>query len=772
MTYSCHQIDRRHAWGFLVLLSAAMIAFLALSPMVRAEDPPKDTESKAENKETAAAVAEATPAEAAAPKSDAADGWAIKPRLQLHAGSVRRVLAEAHRSRMKVLIEPLHRMIVEAGECSSEGVDTAEAAALIAQVCEWPDTSLEAVTFAPDTQGRARWIVRLDWPVADLQKRVKSLLSSEAGKTILEGVTIREDEGGVWKIALAESTLAYLRAAGERSYLSSHVNLEIPPGDTRAGSDGRSESADLVSCRLNLAQTEKDSGATWLSSFSAITALEYSGRVVEDGTWDESFRVLWPPISGVGAKAVLGRVEQTFFVPDSAFGAATVNAPMLTGMWDMMAGLGQQVLMDEPGKMEIVGEAGPGPIASRVEPDLCITLLPGTGFLPFPDVVIQARARKAGTLMDELREAARSSNKLFREREKPAPWHETTVRERTVFWSDGSGGEGSMTPLVLRPVLFTTKEKDAKDRERDFLILAFTSTSPEAFVRRWLDLPRTKDFRHLPTNTKSNGQMWVNWSVAYEWVQPYLNLMLTGTGVRAVLPPLGRVRDSLRDGEISLKLAYSGLTAQHKGPMPVGLFVLPSMVASSLAPDEGGGSDLSRERLASRRLRLFYHHCKLFKKDMGRWPAELEELEGYIDFAGHPELLELKLSASKGWSEFFSGVMKETEKKEEEDEDEDGPRMDIDLYVFDWSRDAWKLGYKAGTFEHLEKLYIDDAGELHRVERPTPVVKPEPKPVDEAAEPKGEEVKKEEPLSPAPQAPAGAESSQPTPRDGDGSEKE
>ena len=38
---------------------------------------------------------------------------------------------------------------------------------------------------------------------------------------------------------------------------------------------------------------------------------------------------------------------------------------------------------------------------------------------------------------------------------------------------------GMMMPMVLRPVLFTTTDTDAKGKERDYLVVGWTSTSPE-----------------------------------------------------------------------------------------------------------------------------------------------------------------------------------------------------------------------------------------------------------------------------------------------------
>jgi hypothetical protein len=270
-------------------------------------------------------------------------------------------------------------------------------------------------------------------------------------------------------------------------------------------------------------------------------------------------------------------------------------------------------------------------------------------------------------------------------------------------------------PFKMRPVLFTTSEIDARDRERDFLVVGWTSTSPERFVRRWLDLPRTKNKRYLPQRKKTNGQVWINWRQLYKWLSPYVNVP-TGALVGVMpLPDADAVADSMTDALLTAKTGYAGLRISHEGPLPTGLLLVPALVGMSSATDERGGSDLARERLACRRLRVLHHHATLFKKDVGRWPAEVAELDGYVDFAGHPELLKLQLSSRKRWSALFTEWSgKEEDTGEEEDEDES--TLDDDLYVIDWGRDAWRLKLAPETLEHLEELYIDQDGEIHRQE--------------------------------------------------------
>ena len=65
--------------------------------------------------------------------------------------------------------------------------------------------------------------------------------------------------------------------------------------------------------------------------------------------------------------------------------------------------------------------------------------------------------------------------------------------------------------------------------------------------------------------------------------------------------------------------------------------------------------------------------------------------------------------------------MDDEERPEDEDEAayEGAPDIDDKLYRIEWGRDSWRLGLVPNTLEHLEKLYIDEAGELHRVEKVT-----------------------------------------------------
>jgi len=649
-----------------------------------------------------------------------------KPKLEVHVPSVGKLASGALRSRSGVFIRDLAGILMEMADRSSEGLDREALTGVADRVKHWPDTELSGWVFAADTQGGVRWAVRVHWPLSDLHSRVRSLLRAGPGQEMFHDVTLVPRTGGGFEVTLPENTVAYLLPTGEEwSLIASHDDLIVPKDPFfPAAVEGATESP-LLACRLNLSATEKDSGATFFSSFNVVTAIEYSTRVDADGDWVESAMVLWPPLSGMGAKAIFGKVKQTYFVPDEAFGALAMSTVMGPPMLEGLCGFGPQVMMDEKEGFAVVGEAAPGPIAGSANEEMCLTILPGTGFLPVPDFVVQTKARRVERFVEEVRSASKKINQLYREREQRPPWHEATVRDRVVFWRESGGFPGGFFVPGLQPVMFTTKETDAKGKDRDVLVLAWTSTSPENLVRRWVDFPRGKDRRCHPSGGKTDGQLWLHWRQLYRWVHPYVDVALSAASVDALLPSAEAVKSSLSDATVSANLKYAGLTVAHRGPIPLGALAVPAMLGVALAEDDGGGSDLARERLASRRLRVLYHHCKHFHKDLGRWPAEIAELDGYVDFDGHPELLKLELSSKKQWSEWFKALseLDDDEKKGEanqDEEEEDESDLEDRLYVIDWRRDRWRLGLAPGTLEHLDELYVDQDGKIHRVEAKKP----------------------------------------------------
>jgi hypothetical protein len=652
---------------------------------------------------------------------------AIQPRFELHVPSIHKLRDGVQQSNGSFVLRLIADLIQEAGSLSSEGFDVNEAGALVSQLNNWPDTRLDAVTYAPDRQGRPRWAIRFAWPLDVLHDRMQTALDTDAAKSILKDMSLSPLANGGYEIKLPDYTLAYLLAAGDgASVISSFTDVEFPSQPFAGTAETEQDGPSLIAGRLNLTQTEKDTGATWLSSIKMVTDVVYSARVDGNGDWVERVDVHWPPAIGLVAKNVLEKLKHTFFVPDEAFGAAVFGGPVVPGMLDGMAGFGPQMVSTAPGEFEMVGEFGPGPIMKHTRSEVCITVLPGTGFFPIPDLIIQVRAKSIDTFADDIRKSMKEANQRLVEREQPEVWHEGKAAGRVFFWNDGAGQpRGMMTPAVERTVLFLTKETDARQKKRDFLVIGITTTSPEDLVKRWVNMERGDKRRYLPSTKKPNGQLWINWRALYRWLSPYANIGLSSLASNVLLPDEEDIADQLTDGVATVKLRYAGLSADHQGPVPVGMVALPVMLA--VATEENrSGSDLARERNATRKLKVLHHHATLFHKDIGRWPAEVAELDGYVDFAGNRHLLTVDKSAKQAWSDWgesffglFGGSDDDADGDADEEDDEEDQYADIDdsIYLIEWHGGTWRMGFAADTFDHLDKLYIDEGGTIHRVEK-------------------------------------------------------
>jgi hypothetical protein len=635
----------------------------------------------------------------------------LKPRFSLLIPSLGLLIEKAGASHSSELMAPLGGMLAEAGQASAEGLDVEGLYTILKLLADWPATSLYAVTYSPDLEGKARWAIRFDGSLKELHARVDRLLKSDLGSSIFSGMKMSRNPEGGYVIRLAGAAICFLRATQDSgACITSHADLPLPAKPTLKKSTEGDQKPELIYSRINLAGTEEDSGATLFSGFSLVTQVDYSAHVDDNSDWQETVMVHWPLISGMGAKVLLGKVKQTFFVPREAFGAAAYNVVVAQEMLDTLAGFDPMILQDDSG-------SAAGPLSGHTSSDLCTILLPGTGFLPVPDIVFQSKLTDAEDWADDVREAIEKINGHLEERDETPPWHEATVRDRTVFWHDGSTTlQGATMPVVLKSVIFTTNEYDAREREREFLVVGLTSTTPEDLVARWLDLPRGREGIYIPQAKKTSGQIWFNWKQIYRWLSPYVNLSLSTVIQDTLLPGIEEIAPELSDGILTAKTSYSGFKVTYQGPLPTGIFVIPGMLSLTMASD-GGGSDLARERLARQRLKILFHHCKLFHKDMGRWPAEVAELQGYIDFDGNPELLELERSSKRQIAEFFEGLFEDEEESEEAEEVVELVIFEQSPYVIEWGEKTWSMGYAPATFEHLEKLWIDQDGKIHRKRR-------------------------------------------------------
>ena len=344
-------IPGRRTWVLVgVLALCPVIAFGAAEPVVTTTAP---TTLPASAPTTAPTTAPVTAAVVEEPAE-------FRPRFELFVPSLQRLVAETRRSHSGLLIDRVGEMLGEVGSMSAEGVDVESAAALLDRFGSWPDTSLDAAVFAADNEGRMRWAIRFDWPLADLYERLAPLLELEAAESILEGVRLAARADGGYVITVPEATVGYLLPVGDtRSVFASHADIAFPTERFRGTEESEANGDSLLVCRLNLVGTEKDSGATFFSSLSAVTDVVHGCRVDEAGEWVELTQVHWPPGVGMAAKALLGKVQQTFFVPDEAYGGAVLSSPGAPAMLEAAAGFGPQMVMEEGGGFGVVGEAEP-----------------------------------------------------------------------------------------------------------------------------------------------------------------------------------------------------------------------------------------------------------------------------------------------------------------------------------------------------------------------------------------------------------------------------
>lgn len=673
----------------------------------------------------------------------------IKPRFALYIPSVHGLAGDAKRSHAAVFTPNIVGLVKDVMTSSAEGVDPDAIVELIDKIRQWPDTSIDAATYAPDTEGRMRWSVTLSWPLAQTVDGLGALLKTDAAADLLENVTVETDEdaevGERYVIRVPDSEIAYVFAASDgRCCIASHPDVPLADKPFRGADDlSIDECTNAVVCRLNMAGTEQDSGGGMFSKFSVVTAIDYAGGVDESGDWRERMQIRWPPVSGMAIKALFGRVKDTFFVPGDAFGAMVFDSDMAPGVLEQMAGFGPQITFDPSGEMEVIGEDLIGPLATHMRSEMSVTILPGTGFLPAPDIVVQSRGKNVDEFPASIRNAIKKINESYVKKEQKPPWCEESVRDRAVFWNKGTSSGSVMMPFAMRPVLFVSKEKDAAGKDREMVCVGWTTTSPEGLVRRWLDMPRRDEPHYIPDARKTNGQAWVQVKEMYEWLHPYMNLGISAKSLNAILPPTKRIEEHLTDALATVTVTYSGLMLDHRGPAPMGLVAMPTMLGASLEEHSAGSSDLARERLASQRLKVLFHHSKLFKKDIGRWPVEVAELDGYVDFAGNPYLLRLQVSRSASLSKWFEEMAKEADNSDDDDADDDeqgrlvDPYADIkdDIYVIEWGKDHWTLGIAQGTLDHLDKLYIDQDGEIHRVVKDESDKESKDKKAEQAAKP-------------------------------------
>jgi hypothetical protein len=363
-----------------------------------------------------------------------------------------------------------------------------------------------------------------------------------------------------------------------------------------------------------------------------------------------------------------------------------------------------------------------GTIGSRASSQAAFAAVPGTGFFPFPDQFFQFDARKKDKIIEAIREVIEDDAKERKDEDRPLVWHEERICDRIVFWKDPSADRiGGLSPVTYRTVLFFDGEEKPEDDEGDWsgrplrLVVAQTSTWAEDAVANWDSLTSRKRTRvAIPSSKKAHWQAKVMWRRIYALAQPYLCLM-AGTSEDTKMPPTAEeLGEALTDSTVNVRIELSRLQATHRGPIPIGAVYVPAVTAMSLGGTADPGSEASRERIACRHLRVLYHHAKLFKKDYGRWPATVAELDGYVDFASHSYLLRLR-PQERGFAESFVSVFTGPKEREGDEEEEEEEAIEDSLYEIEWTPTDWKLKFREDEFKDYLTIYIDTEGEIHRV---------------------------------------------------------
>lgn len=629
---------------------------------------------------------------------------ALRPRLEVFVPSLRNLWAQARASHGGTWGLHLVRLLGWADLAASEGITESQVDALMDEVSGWPDTSLTLVTYAPDLQGRPQWGVRLDWSLEECARRLQAVLALGIASEFLEGVSLTEQPGG-YRLDAGVYELAWLRSdESGRAVLLGTPEVSVPqevwiPGWYQRRASG-SESPDpslLICYRWNLAHTEEDSGAL-LKRMAFISHTTYQARVEEDGNWRELQQVYWNPLVALGTQMALGRIRHPYELPGDAYLNVAIASPVVGGM---LVGMGFP--LDEA--------------LAHLKEEASVTVLPGEGFFPVPDTVIQLAIRDPEGLVDAIRDKIRQINRELAEDEIEPAWHEERVGKTTVFWHDGRPGRvPAFSAIAWKKVLFVRERKAAANGTRYAVVCALTSTDPLRIARRWHDRTSWASRITLPADagkTRVSAQIWCNWRRLYDLVRPYLNLSLGSAVGATLLPRTSEIADTLAPSLIHVRQAaredgVAGLVVRHRGPVPVGALALPLAIMASLEANESGDTDLSRERLACRRLRVLYYHSRLFRRDYGRWPADIAELDGYVDFESHPGLLRIPTSTATRLKQMLR-------RRESPPSDEHDPWLDTSAYVIEWDEEDWRLGINPDLLDHLDALYIDAEGQIHRV---------------------------------------------------------
>ncbi len=654
------------------------------------------------NSTTAKASAETT-------GSGQADGATGKPQVEILIPSVTTLANAAQRSKTAALYEAVSTLIPVPKNETGDGLDFDSLLSVLSKITSWGDTSIAIAIYTQDRDGRPRWLLRVDWPLETLVDRVRSLLNDEAGREIFKNIELKESATGAFTLEIPEMELAVLKACDGGSMIAATSAVVMP--ESLYGQDAVEESKRtpskkpfLIYCSLNLDAGDKDQkGSSLFTSVAGVSAVRYVASLNRKNEWTEQFGVTWNPLVGAALKVALQKAKKPFDCPRDSYAAAVLNLGLGEGMADSLAGLPL------------------GTIGGRADGEMMFAAVPGSGFLPVPDMFYVLRAKGRDEIIESIRKAIAEESQRRADDDLPPRWREETISGKPVFWRDpAADGVYGLTPMTFRTVIFFDGDDSVDDegsgKRETRLIIATTSTWADDAVKRWGVV--SKDTFKLPTSEKIHWQARLSWLRMYELAHPYLGMLAGFLEGASVPTDPGELATSLSDSDIEVRITLGGLRVKHTGPLPFGAAYVPVVAATALGATADPSSESAREKVACRNLRVLYHHALLFKHDYGRWPATVAELDGYVDFASHPQLLYLR-SRDRSFMEGLTSALFADRQRgatpgavavEERD-------IDDSLYVIEWSEsdDDWRLAFRENEFNSYKTIYIDGRGEIHRV---------------------------------------------------------
>lgn len=688
---------------FLICLAAAASPLLphltnlrtasAQSALAMNEPDEKPTSSAADESPTSRASA-------SRPAKDAKKPGGSTPQVEVFIPSVTRLVDAAQRSQTAQIVQGVAGLFAVPSSGTEDQVDLAAALEILQSISRWPDTSLALATYTQDREGRPRWAVRVDWPLEKLVDRVRALLELKGTKKLLKEVTLRKGNGPEWRIELPDIVLAVLRETKGGSLLASAEQVVVPEeifGRKKQAGGAAAESSQLVYCRLNLdAGDEEGSSPGMFGMIVGVKNIRYGATLDERGQWKERFSVGWNPVIGMGIKSSLKKVGTPFFCPGKSLAAAAFSIEG-GGMADGLAGLPD------------------APIGGREGNDMAVVVAIGDGFLPVPNLYYLFNSRSHESILKSIRKAIAEDTAKREVEDRPPAWRETRVDGEPVFWRDPAAEEArGIAPLTFRTVIFFDEVPREGQDPRKRLIIAATPAWADDAVRHWKALRRgTKQMLPGPSDTKPAWELVIRWREIYTLAEPYLMLMASLNPDARAPASAEQLAAALEDSRITVRIEYAGLDVRHAGPIPVGAAYIPAVVASSLSARSSADSEAERERVACQNLRVLHHHAKLFRKDYGRWPTSVAELDGYVDFKSHPYLLSLR-DPDRGFAGRLAAMFSrsETAKVRREGGEE---IIDDSLYVIDWSPTDWRLKLRKDCFKEYATIAIDAEGAIHRI---------------------------------------------------------